>query len=426
MNIFPRSWFNRFLTPIIVLVLILFGALLNDSWLLYRAAYFLALCGILGLLWTRLNNTGGIQASFESSAAQLEAGQSLELKISVENPSPVPKLWLETNLPSDIPAAPTTFVGRPGRRSRRPGVSFDRVVSLSAYGKKAWSYFTPPLKRGLYHAGPVRVAATDPFRFRKNATEYSGITELLVYPRTEVLPAFDPYLDRKQAAQAASAARSFFSDQAAGVRQFVYGDSLRRVHWPSTARTGKLMVKVLDASVSHQIWLVLDMHKGSNSTDGQSEDAIASAAASVARRLLDGGLVVGLLYYGRERFLLRSGRGKEHLFGILKALAVARAEGTVPITQAILRESSILLPGSSAIVFTPSADATLPHCLDGLKSRGCSVRVVLLDPDSFGMNSPSVPMAQALRQRGITTYPLAKGQPLAGALTDDSLVGIGV
>jgi len=425
-NVFPRSLFYRFLTPVVVFVLILSGALLNDSWLIYRAAYFLALCGLLGLLWTLLSNKRGIQAKLESSSTQVEAGQELELKVSMENPSPTPKIWLESNLPSDIPAVPASGASLTGRRSPQAGASFARVVSLPAYGKKEWAYFTPPLKRGLYHAGPLRLAATDPFLFQANTAEYSGVAEFLVYPRTEELPSFDPHLDRKQAAQAASAARSFFSDQAAGVRQFVYGDSLKRVHWPSTARTGKLMVKVLDASVSHQIWLVLDMHEGSNSTDGQTEEAMASAAASVAMRLLDRGLAVGLLYYGRDRFLLRSGRGKEHLFGILKALAVAKAEGAVPITQAISRESSLLPPGSSAIVFTPSADAALPRCLEALKSKGCSVRVVLLDPVSFGMSSLSQPMAQALRHLGITTYPLAKGQPLSEALRDDSGVAVGV
>ena len=50
--------------------------------------------------------------------------------------------------------------------------------------------------------------------------------------------------------------------QAAGVREYSPGDPLSRVHWPTTVRRDKLMVKEFDEDSQSSVWLLLDAQKG--------------------------------------------------------------------------------------------------------------------------------------------------------------------
>lgn len=396
------KWANGkwLLIPLLVLLLVLFGALFNDSWLLYRAAYFLALGGLFGFLWSRVNDPSSLKVHFETSATEVQAGDTVNITLSVENISTWPRLWLKACLPVSI-----------------PGVSFQQVVSLRGYDDKSWSFPTPPLKRGFYTLGPPSITSVEVLHGRANVTNETG--EILVYPRTEELPLFDPFLSRTPGAPLSRNAWSFSSYQVGGIRNYVYGDSLRRVHWPSSAKAGKLMVKVLDTASSYQVWLLLDMQKEFHSADGESEECLVTAAASVAKKLLAAGFTVGLLGYGVERLVVTPGRGSEQLWNILRVLAVVKAEGRTPLTYVIRKEKPLLTQGFSVIIFTPGAGPALLPSLEELRSSGSDLKAVLWESANPEMSGTTVDLAARLRQFGIATYQLKTGEPLSRALSDN-------
>src|SRR5438477_3395919 len=65
------------------------------------------------------------------------------------------------------------------------------------------------------------------------------------------------------------------------VREYEQGDSLRRVHWPSTAKRGQLMVKELEDSPRDEIAVVLDVDP--SAVVGDSFDVQVRAAGSILR-----------------------------------------------------------------------------------------------------------------------------------------------
>jgi uncharacterized protein (DUF58 family) len=250
---------------------------------------------------------------------------------------------------------------------------------------------------------------------------YGKPVEVLVFPETEDLPYFDADMDKKGSAHFSRMFRDFLSSQVAGVRPYVSGDSLRHIHWPSTARTGKLMVKTLDSDTADYVWLVLDMQEAAHSAGGASEEYLVKVAASVAKKLLEAGRSVGLIYYGEERHLVEIGRGAAHLWNLLRALAVARARGHIPLPQVVWNEMPLLCRAFSIIVFSAGVETDLIFAVDDLKNQGTMPRIVLLDHDSFEMAGSASPLLAGFRARGLVTYLLSAGQSLSEGLDDRKL-----
>ena len=82
------------------------------------------------------------------------------------------------------------------------------------------------------------------------------------------------------------------------VREYQARDDVRRIHWPSTARAGTLMVRREEAAWDPTAWVVLDSRAGVHPMIGRvspSFEALVSAAASIGARLVRDGYAVGLV-----------------------------------------------------------------------------------------------------------------------------------
>jgi uncharacterized protein (DUF58 family) len=75
-----------------------------------------------------------------------------------------------------------------------------------------------------------------------------------------------------------------------GVRPYAFGDPIRVVHWPATARWGEVMVKEFDGPDAPEVVIVVDLRG-----EPERSEAAASFAAGLARAGLRAGLSVSLL-----------------------------------------------------------------------------------------------------------------------------------
>ena len=110
------------------------------------------------------------------------------------------------------------------------------------------------------------------------------------------------------------------------VRNYVPGDALTRIHWPSTARLGQFMVKEFDLDPTIDVVLMLDLDRESQAGEGDSstEEYGVTMAASVAAYLLrQQELSVGLYVSGSAESALALDRGERQLDRVLELLAVA-------------------------------------------------------------------------------------------------------
>ena len=222
-------------------------------------------------------------------------GEEVTLSLVVENEKILPLPWLETSdtVPRALPIQ--------GYARRSIGMSsittLDCLFSPGWYDRVTRNYTISCIARGMYTFGPTVIRSGDVFGFVSRETKFSERQYLLVYPLVVPitslnLPARHPFGDRR-------APRRLLEDpsRVVGVRDYAYGDSLRRVNWKATARTMELQSKVYEATTTYTVVMFLN---GSMRLDDyygihpELHELAICAAASLANWCIDQGYAVGL------------------------------------------------------------------------------------------------------------------------------------
>lgn len=143
--------------------------------------------------------------------------------------------------------------------------------------------------RGVYHVGPADVRVRDPLGLTESGGTTGSADRLVVYPAVEDLTGVpsgrghDPTVNTSRAAFSHSGGDDFFT-----LREYEQGDDLRRVHWPSSAKRGELMIKQLEMPWQSRAFIVLDPRVEPHNSAESFEQAV-KGAASVLRHLYRSG-----------------------------------------------------------------------------------------------------------------------------------------
>ncbi len=389
----------------LLLVLAAFGTMLglavgSGHWLFYRAAYVIGGLVPLSFLWARLH-LRGLEITTRRGADRLQVGQQTESRIRVNSRSALTKLWLEVAEQTDL-----------------PGVTSRTVVTLPAHDVRNWKVSLPCNRRGVFSLGPVRVTTGDPFGLFRFSRDYGESQKLLVLPRPEELPYFWAPPAHLVGEGPERRRTHYVTPNAASVREYQPGDSYNRIHWRSTARLNRLMVKTFEMDPTSNVWVLLDLQAAAHFGEGDdsSEEYAVRVAASLANHFLQANRMFGLLAYGEGKANLEPARGAPQYNRILEALALARAEGTMPLARVLEEEERRFRRHSTLIVVTASADEDWVRALQSLVQQGARAAVVLLESGSFGARESSLLPFSTLVASGILTYLVRRGDDLSLAL----------
>jgi uncharacterized protein (DUF58 family) len=233
----------------------------------------------------------------------------------------------------------------------------------------------------------------------------------------------------------------YVTTNVSGVREYFPGDSFNRIHWPSTARHDRLIVKEFELDPTADVWLFLDMQSGVQADQlweeqqvglppllptrptlaPSTEEYIVTIGASLAKHFLARNRAVGVVAYSQRREVLAPDRGERQLTKVMEMLAVIRAMGSMPIAQIISAEGKALGRNTSVVVVTPSDDTRWVDSLRDLRRRGIRGIGVLTDAKSFGGKANTEATIAALHHNGIQAYRIREGDDLSAALTEGSL-----
>ena len=168
----------------------------------------------------------------------------------------------------------------------------------------------------------------------------------------------------------------YVTPNASGVRDYEFGDSFNRIHWPSTARTGNLMVKLFELDPASDIWIILDLEKSVHVGEGEdgTEEFAVKVAASIARYFLVANRSVGFISFGKQLFVEDAERGAQHFTRILEALALSKAEGDVPVGTLISEEAKRFGRHTTVVVITPSTSEDWVGSLQFIAEQGVQGR----------------------------------------------------
>lgn len=145
----------------------------------------------------------------------------------------------------------------------------------------------PTHSRGIINVGPVTAVRSDPLRLLRREARWEGRHTLYVHPVTVALPhsstGFLRDLEGNASNQIVDSDISFHA-----IREYSPGDSQRHVHWKSTAKTGRLMVRQYEETRRSKILLALAMNEAEYASAEEFELAVSVASSIAVRGIRDG------------------------------------------------------------------------------------------------------------------------------------------
>jgi uncharacterized protein (DUF58 family) len=220
------------------------------------------------------------------------------------------------------------LVGRKAREAATGQVWFDRVPPACDHVHQSRSYQGRLWTRGRYELGPLEVSSGFPFGLMRRRGVVDDRRKLTVYPRIgHLTPAWSRHCEnalvgsqrvRRQQTQSEG---DFY-----GLRDWREGDSHRWIHWRTSARRDKLVVRQYERQRRQDVVLLLDLWQPKNPTEDQLdavELAISFAATILADVCRQGGSQVRLLVGGRERQTVHGAASQGLLGELMTALATA-------------------------------------------------------------------------------------------------------
>ncbi len=376
-------------------------------WFFYRAAYVLGGLTVLCFLWARVH-AKGLEVSVERTNDRLQVGQQAEARVRLESHSMFTKIWLEVE-----------------DRTNMPGTPARTVVTLPSNGVRNWKVSMGCRRRGVYTAGPVTVTTGDPFGLFRFSHSYGDSQPLIVLPRPQELPYFWAPVAQLPGEGTMRQRTHYVTPNAAAIREYYPGDSYNRIHWRSTARLGRLMVKTFEMDPTSNIWVLLDLHKDvqAGEEDESSEEYGVRVATSLAYHFLQMNRLFGLMACGRETVILDPARGEQQYGRVLEALALAEASGHKPLARLLEEEGRRFGRHTTVIVVTPSSDEEWVLALQTLLQQGTRAAAVVLDAASFGTEDEVQPPLEALAASGVLTYVVRCGSDISLMLGPAGVVG---
>ena len=202
------------------------------------------------------------------------------------------------------------------------------------------------------------------------------------------------------------------------VRQHEQGESLRRVHWPTSARRGQLMVKELQDTSNDGVVVILDCDP--RCTTGVPPDASFDTAVRAAGSLLQAhasrGRQATLVSTGRARAVVPVRTAAGDLDGAIGQLAAAEPDALEGLAR-FLGSDHGWLAGSELVAVTATTDPGAVVQLLALTARRL-VSVVWIDAASFvGRPTRAEPGLLRLAAHGVPTAVVRRGDDLASVLS---------
>ena len=273
------------------------------------------------------------------------------------------------------------------------------------------------LRRGVFAANGFDVTALDPLGVFAFTRHIPAEGELVVYPmpqalRTTALTGAERYGWQEFTSRILRGS----SVDPDGVRPYVPGDSMRRIHWRQTARTGKLNVIEFEEALASNLVIALDVEEGTDAGEGiqTTFETAVRMAASLAQEATSQGAGVRLMLPRQawdaqinRNAAAQEGRGESQMLLVLDALARVEANVPVPLHQWLAEETSRVELGTTLAIVTCKPDMALPAVLAPAVAMGVKVGVVLVDAGTFRPDGNAQQNAVAAHRNEVTQQFLA-------------------
>lgn len=394
--------------------------------ILFRVAYLIFAVLVFSFFWAAYS-VATFRLERDLITPRTHVGRLAEERFLVQNTGIFTKIWIQISDEAELPMHRVSRV----------------LNSLHAHARWSWSVRTVCRRRGRYYLGPITISSGDPFGFftihrRLPATT----TAITVYPATIDLPTFAYAMGNLPGGDALYRRTHHTTTNVVGTREYAPGDSFNRIHWRSTARTDRLIVKEFELDPAADVWIFLDLERAvqanlwwdpSDKWDSRdlsqlwlaqqevrlppsTEEYNVTIGASVAKFFLRKQRAVGMVTYGNSREIIQPDRGERQMNRMLEVLSVLRGEGNTPFSHVLGVESAPLGRNITLVAVTPSVEIGWVKAAREIKRRGLRLIAVVTDPNSFGGVGETDLAIAELAASGVPAYLVREGDDLRTVL----------
>lgn len=245
------------------LALILLWYALGETELLLTGALLL-IAQVVAVVYVRIRKPR-LEVNRRLGTSTVHDGETTTVTLLVENPSRHAISYL--TIEDDV---------------NRLGVATFEIARLKKRESTTATYRVTCRPRGVYRVGPTTVRANDPLGLAEMSAGTGPVDRIVVYPAVEELNGFpiirgqDPAMQASRPEHARQGGEDFYT-----LREYQRGDDLRRVHWPSSAKTDKLMIRQMETPWQSRALVLLDVRTSSYESQEAFEKAVSGAATTV-------------------------------------------------------------------------------------------------------------------------------------------------
>ncbi len=355
---------------LLLIVLIIVAATVRGSFA-FTILYLLLGAYLFGRLWLAYSQKSvSVRRVVQPYAFW---GEEVRVRLEFKNAGLLPVPWLQAqeSMPVNLATAR----------------AMKRVLAIGPHGQQVLTYPLRARKRGCYRVGPLFTWMGDLLGLAGAEVKEIGADTLTIYPR--ILPMPYLYLPSRSPQGTLRHTQPIFEDptRVRGKRDYVPGDSLRRVDWKATAISGRLQVKQFEPSIALEVVIFLNLNNAEYPKQYRidtTELAIV-AAASLANRVASQRQAVGLATNGVDSVeagqpvpFIPPRKGRAHLIRILEMLARVQATEGTPLVRVLNEIGPRLSWGTTLAVIAAQTDDALFDELFQARRRGQNVVLMLV------------------------------------------------
>ena len=289
-------------------------------------------------------------------------------------------------------------------------------------GHREATYKLRPQLRGRYEIGPGDMSCVDPFSLARVRRDAGGTTPLLVYPRIEqlVLPR-DRGERRSLSVSALRQPTGATGEDFYTLREYVEGDDLRKIHWPSTAKRQRYMIRQEETPWHNRATIVLDDR--ARAYEGDAFERAVEAAASLVDLYHRSGYTYRLT--GAHHTGFGSNRGANHRSRCLDHLATVQRKplgsGPDPLLARFAELEARTTAEGTLVVVSGDIETDASIALTRCRRRFKQVIAITFPSHRFGPGSTksrwdgekrTVESARLSARSGVRTIVLGPGESL--------------
>lgn len=271
-------------------------AIFTGGEVLYYIFFVLTSILLLSILYSLIGRES-IKLKIDIKDTEIHVGEKIRYKIKIKNKGIFPLVFIAIDDKNE------SF--------------FPITTNLNPFQKKTIKRSIECRRRGIYEIGAVKVKLRDPFGIFEVRKTFKTNHKIIVYPNVYDISVKLPAIAQTGGVEVKNRQYEDYTNLS-NLREYIHGDSLKRVHWRISAKLQKLYVKEYESTASNEVFIIWDLYKQHYKDDynGMIDERSAECVLSLTKYCLANGVPVSIVDYGSGKLLLRSKSIKD--FSMLK------------------------------------------------------------------------------------------------------------